>query len=452
MKLRTLYFLTTIMFISLLFANGCLRNSTMIHPDKLDAELAKAIKQASNGEGVEYFILPNSNEYSKIPQDPSNPITDAKVELGKLLFHETGLAVDPIDPENYATWSCASCHHVDAGFQAGRMQGMGEGGSGFGTMGEGRVALNGFPEDSIDVQPIRSPSAMNGAYQDCQLWNGQFGATGPNRKTKPKWKRNHPTEKNFMGYQGLETQAIAAMDVHKLGIDTNLIFGTEYKQMFDEAFPHLPASQRYTKVTAGLAIAAYERTMLSNKAPWQRYLRGDKSALTANQKRGALVFFKEGKCVSCHTGPALNEMMFYALGMKDLEGFDVFGTGADQPTRKGRGGFTGNTEDNFKFKVPQLYNLKDIRSLGHGSSFRSVKEVVRYKNIAKPQNRFVPMSALAEEFVPLQLDGRQEQALVDFIENALYDDQLERYVPEKLPSGNCFPNNDMASRADLGCK
>jgi cytochrome c peroxidase len=71
------------------------------------------------------------------------------------------------------TYSCASCHHVDAGFQSGLKQGIGEGGLGFGVHGEGRIKNAMYPESELDVQPIRTPTTLNVAYQEVMLWNGQ---------------------------------------------------------------------------------------------------------------------------------------------------------------------------------------------------------------------------------------------------------------------------------------
>lgn len=75
----------------------------------------------------DFLILPNSIEFDLIDKDPNNPITEAKVELGKMLFHETGLGIDPHYEESAGTFSCASCHHFKAGFQSGNKQGIGEG-------------------------------------------------------------------------------------------------------------------------------------------------------------------------------------------------------------------------------------------------------------------------------------------------------------------------------------
>ncbi|MCB0664365.1 MAG: cytochrome-c peroxidase [Saprospiraceae bacterium] len=417
----------------------------------LDRQLKDLLITASKGEGLDFFIMPASDDFANIPQDPRNLLTTAKVELGRNLYHETGLAINPMRPEGKFTYSCASCHHSRAGFQAGRKQGIGEGGSGFGQSGEGRNPNNVYEISDLDVQPIRTPSAMNGAWQTNQLWNGQFGATHLNEGTEASWTEETPKFNNFLGYEGLETQAIAGLSVHRMGIDEDFCNSNTYKQLFSEAYPGLADKDLYTKENAGLAIAAFERTMISNQAPFQQWLKGNGNAMFDDEKRGAILFFGKAKCVNCHTGPALNEMNFHGLGMKDLDGPGIYGTAVDKVENRGRGGFTNNPDDNYKFKVPQLYNLKDSPFYGHGGNFQSVKEVIEYKNQAIPENDRVPQSQLSDEFVPLGLTGEEIAQLTRFIENALYDANLNRYNPITLPSGFCFPNNDNFTKNDLGC-
>ena len=420
----------------------------------LDQDLEIALNDAADGNGLSHFILPDSDDFSKIPQDSNNPITADKVKLGQMLYHETGLAVNPMKELSEGTFSCASCHFAQAGFQAGRFQGIGEGGVGFGVNGEGRVNGSLYQEAELDVQPIRTPTAMNIAYQPVVLWNGQFGATDLNVGTESQWTADTPKENNHLGFEGTETQAIAGLGVHRLDMDGNVVNNyTAYKNMFDDVFSDYPETERYSKITAGLAIAAYERTLLANEAPFQKYLKGDKSAMTDEEKRGALVFFEKANCSNCHNGPALNEMDFHAYGMNDLFTCpeETFKTGADNVENKGRGGFTGNAEDMFKFKVPQLYNMTDSPFFGHGSSMRSVREVVEYKNNAIAENPLVPQNQLSEDFVPQDLSNSDIDDLVAFLENALRDPNLMRYVPESLPSGNCFPFNDPMAANELGC-
>jgi len=146
--------------------------------------------------------------------------------------------------------------------------------------------------------------------------------------------------------------------------------------------------------------------------------------------------------------------MIYRKGMHDLDMVSetVFMTSDFGSEKFGRGGFTGKPEDFYKFKVPQLYNLKDSPFYGHGSSFRSIRDIVDYKNMAVPENTHVPPQQLADDFIPLNLDEEEVNALVAFVASALYDPDLRRFEPEVLPSGNCFPFNDPLAQQHLGCE
>lgn len=440
--------LTILLAVSFLYS--CQKDEV---PNLLDEQLSTALTEVSNGTGENAFLLPNENNLAAIPQDPLNPLTPEKVELGKMLFHETGIALAPMRDIAKGTFSCASCHFAGAGFQAGRFQGIGDGGIGFGLNGEGRVKNALYAGDDLDVQPIRSPTIMNGAYQKNMLWNGHFGATGVNVGTEDAWTIGTPKENNFLGFEGLETQAIAGLTVHRMVIDSALVYETSYKGMFDAAFPNSPANERYTLQNAALAIAAYERIVLSNQAPFQKWLAGEKTAMSDTEKLGAILFFGEAGCANCHNSPALNSMEFHALGLKDLVDYpeETFKTAPDNPQNLGRGGFTGNASDNYKFKVPQLYNLKDSPFYGHGASIHSIREMVEYFNNGIAENTNVPANQLAQEFIPINLTNEEVNQITVFLETALYDDNLKRYEPESLPTDNCFPNNDPLSKNHLGC-
>jgi len=169
---------------------------------------------------------------------------------------------------------------------------------------------------------------------------------------------------------------------------------TEYKELFDVAFYDVPAEERYNKVNAGLAIVAYERTLFANEAPFQKWLKGDALAMTEAQKHGAMIFFQK-HCVSCHNGPALSSNTFYAFGLYDLENgnygsSEVINIADVNPAFLGRASFTGNAADEYMFKMPQLYNLKDSKSYGHGSSFTDLHEFIRYKALGIAENKIVP--------------------------------------------------------------
>lgn len=418
---------------------------------ELDKALEIALFSASNNVGSHFYKLPESDDFLSIPQDINNPLSSEKVYLGKMLFHETALAINANHADGMGTYSCASCHHSDAGFQSGKRQGIGDGGLGFGLLGEERVMHQSYSNEMVDVQPIKSPTALNSAYQEVMLWNGQFGAVGMNEGTESQWTIGTPKANNFLGFEGLEIQAIAGLTVHRMGMDEALVISLGYLEYFDSAFSQDPVGERYTIKNTGLAIAAYERTLLANKAPFQEWLNGDLNAMSDNEKKGAVLFFEKAKCYQCHNGPSLASMKFSAIGMDDLLGSGVLGSPVDDTTRRGRGGFTQNPLDNYKFKVPQLYNLKANGSYGHGASFNSIKQVIEYKNLAVKQNVIVSEDALDSNFVPLGLTEEEIMQLTLFIENSLQDNYLDRYVPESVMSGNCFPNNDSESQQDLGC-
>lgn len=413
---------------------------------ELDQELVEIITIGGQ-RGLSNFMLPESDDLAVIPQDPANPLTPDKVQLGKLLFHETALASNPVHPEATGTYSCATCHHAGAGFQAGRQQAIGDGGAGWGVNGAGRRRAAGYTDEEVDVQGIRSPSVLNSAFQEVMGWSGKFGAVGPNAGTEDRWTPESQTAANMYGYEGLESQAIAGLGIHRMDSvqQTVLVSNAEYQALWETVFP----GEEVSVEKVGLAIAAYERTLLANRAPFQRWLRGEYAAMTDAEKRGAIVFFEKALCEVCHTGPALNQVDFYALGMPDLQGAGVIGTPEGEEVM-GRGEFLGDPSEELKFKVPQLYNLVDSPFFGHGGTFRTLREVVEYYNEAIPETA-VPADRIPSRFRPLDLTEEEIEDLVSFLSGALYDPDLSRYAVEELPSGNCTPANDPQARIDLGC-
>ena len=398
--------------------------------------------------GISSFELPSSLDFGSIPQDPNNPVDVWRVTLGALLFHETAIGTRARNPAGNQTYSCATCHNAAAGFQANRRQGIGDGGLGFATRSKSDL----YDSFDVDVQPIRTPSSMNTAYQELMLWNGSLGSTGDNVSTFPQWVQNSPMQRNNLGFQGLETQAIAGQGVHRQHIEFSMLQAMPmYRALFELAFPNEAPSARMNTINSGLAIAAYERVTLANQSPWQRWLKGDRMALTTQQLRGADVFFGAANCASCHSGPALNSMSFHGLAMGDLEGTDLLGSTQRNPDRRGRGGFTARAVDQYKFKTPQLYNLVDSPFYGHGATFTSVRQVVDYKNAAVPQKPDVPFFQISPQFTPLGLSVDQREDLTVFLEGALRDPNLKRFEPATLPSGLCVVNNDHPSRTDLNC-
>lgn len=411
--------------------------------DESTTDLSSQLKQilisaAPSNQGLNYFILPDSSEIDRIPADPNNPLTAEKIRLGQFLFHETALSINPLNPKNWQQSSCASCHIAQAGFRSNLAQGLGVGGLGFNKHRHRDPEISSV---QIDKQNILPPSVLNSAYQEVKLWDGRLGAAGPNAK-EPIIQSN---DVNRFKLHGLETQPIDGLAFHRLGTAA-IASIPEYQELFAKAFPDRPyvgADVEDTK-RAGLAIAAYERTLLANQAPFQKWLKGDRNAMSEQELRGAKVFFSSS-CVQCHTGANLALTDFRAVGFADhseeWSGLNL-----------GRGAVTKRASDDFKFKVPQLYNLADSSPYGHGASFNTLRSVIEYFNRAEPQKlEALYAGNLSVWFRPLNLTQEQVSDLTAFLETGLRDPNLTRYMPERLPSGFCFPNNDPLSRKQLNC-
>ncbi|MBX2817018.1 MAG: hypothetical protein KTR24_13515 [Saprospiraceae bacterium] len=437
---------------ALLILAGC--TSDFIQGDQLDITLQNVIKTTSPDRSLDHYILAHSSDLTALPQDPNNPLTTAKVELGSFLFFETGLGTVPRSEVGFQSYSCSSCHVPAADFKPGRMQGIGEGGQGFGYVGEARVKHSAYEEADMDVQGIRPLTVLNVGYSaENTLWNGSFGSKGANEGTEDAWGVfDEATDLNYLGFQGLETQNIEGLRVHRQMMTPELAESLGYIEYFDRAFPNVPVEERYTNQSVSLALSAYLRTLTTTEAPFQKWLKGDMSAMTTQEKRGALVFFDKGNCSSCHSGSAFSATKFFALGVNDLDQSVSFRE--DEETlkkNKGRGGFTGREEDMFKFKVPTLYNLQGTQFYFHGSSKRSLEEVVEYFDKGLPENDRVPEELIAREFKPLGLTEQEKIDLVAFLRFGLQDNDVIRFKPASLPSNNCFPNADPQSMEELGC-
>lgn len=419
-----------------------------------DTELVYAIAKTTPSRNINEYILPDGSDLSAIPnQDKKNLLNADKIALGKMLFFEPGIGLVGKNTALRQTYSCASCHVPNKGFTPGRYQGVADGAIGFGISGESRFKSPLYQGDDVDAQGARPLTMHNLAYVTNALWAGAFGSYGTNVGTEKAWRHDTLTEINFLGLEGLEANNIRALQVHRQLMNKTIADTLGYKALFDKAFPETPEPERYTLQTTAFAIAAYFRSILTNQAPFQRWLKGEQNAMTQQQKDGALVFFGTAKCTNCHQGPALNQMTYQAVGVKNLyqSNYLVFRTGATDKRNFGRGGFTGNAEDMHKFKVPQLYNLKNIGFYFHGASKTTLEEVVDYFDKGIPENKDVPTSQISIAFEPLNLTPKEKTDLVEFLKNGLFDPNISRYVPQRVMSGKCFPNNDLISKLEMKC-
>jgi len=433
-----------------LIATSCTKDVTS---DKiqLDLDLKRLISNASPTGNYKYYILPEDDDLDAFPQDKRNVLTTEKVELGKMLFYETGIAADARYTSGMGTYSCASCHIPEAGFRPGAPQGVADGGKGFGINGEGRLRNSDYQEGDLDVQSARPLSLINVAFVTNTFWNGQFGGGGVNEGTEDVWDLRESTERNHLGFAAIETQNLEGVDVHRLVFEKDLLAEYGYIEMFDAAFPDVQEEQRYSSFTGSLALSAYIRTINSSQAPFQNWLKGDLNAMGDQEKLGASLFFGKSRCSNCHYEPNLGSSEFHTLGVKDMYQRPSFATSADDRRNMGRGGFTLRSEDMFKFRVPPIYNMGDSPFYFHGASKLTLEQVIDYKMEGVSENPNVDNSLLSDKFKPIDMTDEEASALLAFLQRGLRDPNLKRFKPDAVLSGFCFPNNDYDSQVDLGC-
>ncbi len=443
----------SLLFLGVILAGSCAKDKMPLLIE-FDTELRNLIQQTSPDGTLDFYILPDEKDVHLIPADPKNPLTQDKIDLGKMMFYETGLGQDAIYESSRGTYSCATCHIPSAGFRPGNFQGIADGGLGYGVNGEGRVKNPDYLESELDVQSARPLTLANVAYVKNTFWNGQFGATGVNEGTNELWDCDpdvhEATELNIEGFEGIETQNMEGLIVHRISINKELLDSLNLLTLYDKVFADFPEEERYTTRTASFAYSAYIRSIITHKAPFQDWLKGNNNALNYDEKQGGILFFGKANCYLCHYNENLGSPEFHALGVKDMYQTISYNAFADDRRNFGRGAFTKDPADNYKFKVPGIYNMEGTPFYFHGASKRSLREVIEYKNIAQSENENV--TELSNKFLPLNLTEDEITYLTAFVKNALRDPDVERFQPVELPSGSCFPNSDPDSQADLGCK
>jgi cytochrome c peroxidase len=255
------------------------------------------------------------------PAPADNPTTEAKVKLGQMLYHDPRLS-------STGTVSCASCHNTMLGGEDNRPVAMGVNGQ-----TGGRSA----------------PTVWNSAFNTVQFWDGRAAsledqAAGP---------VTNPIEMGMKDWQQV-VKRLQSID--------------GYEAYFTKAF----GPKSISKDSATKAIAAYERTLITPNSPYDRYVKGDKNALTAQQLQG-MNKFKEIGCSGCHSGPAFN-------GPGTYQKFPVFSSGyfaAQFKKDKGRFEATKKKEDMHFWKVPTLRNIALTAPYFHNGKTKSLDDAVK---------------------------------------------------------------------------
>jgi cytochrome c peroxidase len=258
---------------------------------------------------------------SAVQPVPESTVRDpAKVRLGRRLFHDPILSAD-------GTVSCASCHALDHGGAEGRRTSLGIRGQ---------------------VGPINSPTVLNARFHIAQFWDGRAAdlreqAAGP--VANP-------------GEMGNTWDAVVA----------TLNRSTAYPELFRAVY-----ADGVSAVNTRDAIAAYEETLVT-PSRFDRWLKGDEAALTADERAGAELFVSTG-CVTCHQGVALGGTSFQRMGaVQDY--FAARGTPLTEADN-GRYNVTHNETDRHFFKVPTLRNVAQTAPYLHDGTQATLEETVR---------------------------------------------------------------------------
>ena len=219
----------------------------------------------------------------------------------------------------------------------------------------------------------RSPSLLNLAWGTPLMWDGRFAdlehqVAGP---------VTAPAEMN---------QTMPALAA-KLGALPG------YRRLFDSAFP----GEGITEKTITQAIATFERGIVSGKAPFDRWIAGDESAISESAERGFTLFNGKGRCVQCHSGWRFTDDSFHDIGLPD----DDLGRGRLRPNVPLL---------QHAFKTPGLRNVALRAPYMHDGSVPTLIAVMRHYN-----DGFVSRPSLSPEMKPLHLSDAEMNDLVSFM-------------------------------------
>ena len=305
---------------------------------------------------------PASNE----PAD--NPTTPEKAALGKLLFF------DPLLSENN-NMACATCHHPDLGF------------------GDGQPVANG-PDGPLTRN---TPTLWNVDYVQKLFWDGRMDSL----ESQVNFPLTHPNEMGVSDIAALEAELRA---------------NPEYVALFDAAFGG--GEQAVTADNMARALAAFQRTLLSQNSQFDRYAAGNFDALTPQQRRG-LALFRSGatRCFECHSAPTFAS-----------DTFRVVGVPSDDP---GRAGVTPDGQQGA-FKVPTLRNIALTAPYMHNGSLATLEDVVNF--YADGGGHAFGVDNVDVFVNGFDLNDQERSDLVAFL-YALTDEWSLPALPEAVPSG-----------------
>jgi len=296
----------------------------------------------------------------------NNPISPEKVTLGKLLYFDPRLSKDK-------TIACASCHNPFHGFTDPARTSKGVGGK-LGTR--------------------NSPTVINRLFSKEQFWDGRAAdleeqAHGP---------LVNPVEMAMPSHRDVVSRVRAIKG---------------YLPYFQKAF----GGPEITMPRIAQAIACYERTVVAGNSPFDRYMAGDKDAMSAAAVRGMELFNGKANCKTCHTGFNFTDESYHNLGV-----------GMDKPTPDlGRYLISKAESEKGAFKTPTLRNVAQTAPYMHDGSEATLRQVIEFYNRGGNKNPW-----LSKEIKPLNLGSRDIDDLVAFLDS-LTGEVSGLEPPDSLP-------------------
>lgn len=294
---------------------------------------------AETGTASWSWDLPPGFPEPPVPAD--NPMSSAKVELGRRLFYDGRLSVD-------GTYACASCHRQEQAFTDGRALARGVTG---------------------ELHPRSTPTLTNVAYQATLQWADPELTRLEAQVAGPLFS-HRPVE---LGMEGREGELLRRLRDDPL-----------YRRLFAEAFPGGEDAPRISLETLAQALAAFERTLISSGSAWDRWIfGGDPEAMSAAARRG-LELFESPRlgCSGCHVGFNVSAPVHRAGAltavppMFNVGLYDVDGKGGYPAVDTGLHRKTGRPEDMGRFRVPTLRNVEITAPYMHDGSLPTLEAVI----------------------------------------------------------------------------
>jgi cytochrome c peroxidase len=334
--------------------------------------------------------------------NPDNNSTSAtKQLLGKILFYDPILSGEK-------DIACVTCHLPDSGYADGIDLSIGVGGRGQGPdrvdYSNGRVPLLGRNSQSI------VNTAYNGLISSQQNYDPLLAAMFWDGRKKSLESQCVGPPATFNIMRGNRYSAAATYD----SIIVRLKSIPEYQQLFDDAFgtPNSITTDNITK-----AIAAFERTIVSNDSPYDRYVKGEKAALSNTQKLGLQLFYGKANCATCHSGPMFSDYNYYNLGI-------AYNPKRIDPDK----GF----DNKFLFRTPSLRNVALTSPYMHNGILPTLESVVAHYVRGKSDNPDI--ASVDAKIQSLDLNSEEINAIVEFM-GALTDESYDKLAPVRVPSG-----------------